>query len=52
MPVFVMLSCDGHLSMFHMINLLSQDEYPSLIVEPQVLSPEGEREAVVSKVLN
>ncbi|XP_076821562.1 uncharacterized protein LOC143468316 isoform X2 [Clavelina lepadiformis] len=48
MPVFAMLSCDGQLSMFHMINLLSEDDYPKLVFEPKTLSPDGERTAVTS----
>ena len=45
-----MLSCDGHLSMFHMINLQSTDDYPNITIKPTVLSPEGERSPVVNKV--
>ena len=48
MPVFIMLSCDGYLSMFHMINLQSETDYPSLVIKASTLSSEGERSVLVN----
>nr|CAB3264510.1 nuclear pore complex protein Nup214-like [Phallusia mammillata] len=48
MPVYTMLSTDGKLCLFHIINLQPVEDYPNLIVEAKQLSIEGERSAVPS----
>jgi len=50
MPIYATLTSNGYLSLFHMVNLMSKEDYPDIVAPAKDLSTDGERSAVPSNV--